>query len=274
MMNHANRLVIVCVLLLLSLIILQSWQSYEGYVVSNNQLVPQKNETPDAWNRHSIQDSLPLDYVVKYENAYYNELDNRTFIEGLYRAFQPNSLLMNGSDWINQIQVDKEHIPPKLLQDQYRTIVPWIEQGLNANAGEYFRIPGDASAPFQIIHDHWNSWSKNIMVPNRFLYNMDVVVYRESKYHAKHLRFIIVADKQGIVGVVSIRMVGIIFEDKFGLFPVVQSDMVDLELSKTAPYNEAPSITDASMIEAEAKRRAEQNAINEKIRLILEKSPP
>lgn len=259
---------------------LQNLRCYEHYIVANNEVIPQKNETDAVWDRHAIDDSMPLDYVIKYPNTYYNELDNKAFMDGLYKTFQPNPLWMNGSEWTPQIPVNRQHIPPKMLTEQYGTILPWIEERLNANAKDNFQIPGDSSAPFQIIHDRWNSWSKNILTPNSFMYNVDLVIYREAKYHAKHVRFAIIGDKQGILGVAEIKMLGIIFEDKFGLFPVIQSDMTDLELSKTAPFDSDvwfatyPPLIDENTIASEVLRREEQTTLNEKITKILAKSPP
>lgn len=274
-----NSLVIVSLLVLISVLLMQNNRRLETYVVASNDVISQRNDTDDVWNRHEIQDSLPLDYVIKYPNAYYNELDNNTFTKGLIHVFEPNSLLLNGSEWTKQIEVNKEHIPPKLLQMQYKKIISWILNRLNTNAKVNFNIPGDDPMPFQIIHDYWKSWSKNILIPNRFLYNIEVVIYRESKYHAKHVRFIVITDKDNIIGVVETKILGIIFEDKFGLFPIVQSDMMDLTNEKTMPYDENilasyPPILDNETIEKEVKRREEQNALNKKTATIFEKSPP
>lgn len=272
-----NGLVILSFLVLVSLLLMQRERRLEAFVVASNEVVPQKNYTDAIWDRHPIEDSLPLDYVVKYPNAYYNELDNTAFMNGLISTFRPNPLMFNGSEWTKEITVDRENIPPIILSEQYKRIITWIQERLNSVSKTFFSIAGDEPAPFQIIHDHWKTWSKNLLMTNRFMYNIDIVVYREGKYHAKHIQMVVVTDKDSILGVVDIKIVGIIFEDKFGLFPVVQSDTTDLKLSNALPFDpdrldSYPMIIDDSLVSQEVKRRQEQNSRNEKVKKILEQS--
>lgn len=290
MVMNVHGFVVISLLILASLILTRAHQIYNhpeqfdekipnlNPIVADNEVVLQYNASNDVWNHHPIEDSLPLDYDIKYPTAYYNELNNTQFLEALNKTFQPNQLLLNGEDWTAEIVVDKQHIPPKEVQDGYKKLIPWIQDMLNVKGRPFFKLVGDETAPFQVIHNHWNSWSKFLYMPNKFLYNIDVLLYREAKYHAKHVRFQIILQDQKLIHIASIKIIGIVLEDKFGLFPVIQSDKTDLEqpqmdFNPNPLVNYAPLIREKEIQEEIHRRKIQQERYN-KIMKIFEKQPP
>lgn len=271
--NFDGVIVAVFLILVSTLIMISKREMFSSLPVADNEVVPQKNETGDVWNRHPIQDSMPVDLVTQYPNAYYNELDNRAFLDAMNATFQPNRFLMNGAEWTNPITVDRVHIPPPDLVNWYTGIVPWIKA--RANRSSAFRMPGDDPAPFQIIHDHWNSWKRNVMMTNRYMYDLDVIMYREAKNHAKHLNLKVVMDGSVIVGVADISIKGTVIEDRFGLFPVVQSDKTDLD-NQQMPFDANPLVAYPTLISeqdvaAEISKREAENLRVQKINAVFEK---
>lgn len=271
-----DGLIVAVILILVSaLMMISRREMFSDQPVADNEVIPQKNETDDVWNRHSIQDSIPVDLVVQYPNVYYSELDNKSFVDAMNATFQPNRLFMNGAEWTNPIIVDKGHIPPADLVSSYSLIVPWIKDRLNKSTA--FNLPGDDPAPFQIIHDHWNTWRKNVMMTNRYLYDLDVIIYREAKNHAKHMNIQIVMDGNKVVGVSELSLKGTIIEDRFGLFPVVKADKTDLDNQQMPfdanPLASYPPLINEYDVASEIARREADNLHVQKLKAMLERQP-
>jgi hypothetical protein len=226
------------------------------------------------WDRQEIQDSLPVDYISQYPNTYYYELSNEEFLNALTKTFEDFMIHMNGAEWTPETPVDRDHIPPKNVLTGYEQIVPWLEKKINSN--DNFSIPGDKTEPYQIIHDYWKSWSSSIFAPNRFLYTVEVLLFREAKNHAKHVSFKIVIENEKIKGITEMGMVGIVFEDKFGLFPVIHSDKIDLDnlyqLFDTNPLAPYPTLINEEVVKTEIDRRERDNKYIEKINKYLQKT--
>ena len=53
-----------------------------------------------------------------------------------------------------------------------------------------------------------------------------MILYREAKYHGKHVSFIVLVEKnkQWNVKVLDAKVKGIVFEDKIALYPVQGND--------------------------------------------------
>ena len=244
--------------------------------VASNEVVPQRNPNDAVWNRHVIQDSQPVEYSVEYPNAYYNELGNEQFLDALNNAFAGLIVMPNGAEWSPDIPVDRNHVPPAPISDSYALIVPWFLDIIQK--APYFKMPGDEPAPFQVVHDHWKSWASSTLIQGRTRYDIEVILYREAKYHGKHVSLQVVMDGQKVIGVMNMKILGIVFEDHFGLFPVVHSDKTDLE-NLNVPFDDDPlagypPIIDETIISAEVAKREKQKAISEKIEKLYKLEPP
>jgi len=268
-------LLTVLLLLLVSILLMVRNREYFAIPIADNEVLAQKNPTDNIWDRQEIQDSLPIDYIVQYPNTYYYELSNEEFLNALTHTFIRSMIQMNGAEWTIETPVDRSHIPPKDISSGYNLIVPWLEEKINSSGN--FNIPGDKTAPFQIIHDYWKSWSSSIFIPNRFLYTVDVLIFREAKNHAKHTSFKIVVENEKIKGIIEMGIVGIVFEDKFGLFPVSHSDKTDLE-NLYQPYDANPlasnpsTLIDDNVVNIEIDKRERDNKRVEKINKYLQQT--
>lgn len=276
MKNMYIILIIAIILVLVGILFMVRRKELFGLPVASNEVISQRNLGNAVWDRHTIQDSLPVEYNVEYPTAYYNELKNEQFMEALNKAFAGFVVMPNGAEWSTAVPVDTSHVPPQPILDGYSMIVPWFLEVINK--APYFNLPGDAAAPFQIVHDYWNSWASSTLVPGRTRYDMEIILYREAKYHGKHVSLQVVMDDQKVTGVMNMKILGIVFEDHFGLFPVVHSDETDLA-NLNVPFDSDPlagypPIIDETVIPAEVAKREKQKAIMEKIEKLYKLEPP
>lgn len=261
-------------LVLVSIHLMLRKREYFAIPIASNQVIPQKNQSDLVWERHEIQDSYDLDYPVQPTTAYYNEMRNAEFQEALLLTFKDAMLLPNGAEWSPESPVDREHVPPEAVTAGYMRLVPWLEDRLRASP--HFRMPGDGAdpAPFQVIHDHWMGWSKSTIHPDRYLHRLEVLIYREAKYHAKHVVLRMVTEDSQVLGILEVQVAGIVFEDSFGLFPVLHSDNTDLQYPQMVmpdnPLVSYPALLDATAAQEIVDRRAKQTARVEKINKMYE----
>lgn len=281
-MAKINILLVAIILVLISMLItlIRTREPFKtSYLpVADNVVVPQRNVTDNIWERHTIEDSLPIDHPLEYPKAYYSELDNNAFLEALQQTFDDKKFIVNGAEWQPTKPVNSLDVPPAEVLVGYKMITNWLLDTINASSN--FKLEGDPSAPFQMIHDYWNSWAKSNPPKDLYMYDIDIVLYREAKFNAKHINMKIIVDIQTntVVGVAEISIKGTIIEDRFGLFPVTQSDKTDLE-NLNMPYDDDPlanypPLIDETVVKAEITRRKTENAQAEKIKKIYEKSPP
>lgn len=271
-------LLIAILLVLVSILLMLKNREMFVLPVANNEIIPQTNLSNAVWDRHPIQDSIPQEYDVKSPNVYYNELNNEKFMDALNQTFSVQNMLLmpDGAEWSVENLVDRFHIPPAPMAEVYNTIIPWLLDVIQKSP--YFKLPGDEPAPFQIIHDHWNSWASSAKVQGRVRYDVEIILYREAKYHGKHVGLKIVVDDRKIVGVMDLHIIGIVYEDHFGLFPVLHTDDTDLK-NLNMPFNDNPladypPIIDNSIIQAEVAKREKEKAIMEKIEKLYKLEPP
>ena len=276
-----NVLLVAIVLVLLSMLITvaRKREGFNGYLpLASNEVVPQRNPSENVWDRHPIEDSLPVDFKLEYPKAYYSELDNAAFLDALNATFYDKMFMINGTEWQPDKPANSANVPPSDVVAGYRAATRWLLDTINSSSN--FRLEGDAPAPFQMIHDYWNSWARGNPPNSNVMYNLDIILYREAKFQAKHinLRAILDPKTNNIIGVSDISIKGTIIEDRFGLFPVVQSDRTDLE-NLNMPFDDDPlasypPLIDENVVRAELENRETQNARAEKIKKLYEKSPP
>ncbi len=280
-MPTISIILIAIVLVLVSMLItlLQKRDFFKDYLpIADNEVIPQKNVSDNVWERHSIEDSIPIDFKLEYPKAYYSELDNTAFLDALNKTFDGKKFMINGYEWYPEKVVNSMNVPPPEVLSGYKIITKWLLDTINASSN--FRLEGDDPSPFQMIHDYWNTWSQSMPPKDYYKYNIDIVLYREAKFHAKHINLSVIIDikTKNVIGVTDISIKGTIIEDRFGLFPVVQSDKTDLENLNlpfdTDPLANYPPLIDDTVVRAELKRRDTQNARAEKIKRLYEKSPP
>ena len=81
----------------------------------------------------------------------------------------------------------------------------------------------DNNHKIQIVHDLMKRYKANKDDKNYYLFEIEMILYREGKLQGKHIKFIAVSN--GInINIIDIRIVGVISEDNIALYPYVASD--------------------------------------------------
>ena len=206
----------------------------ESEIMGYNDTVDITNKGVEPWEHHQVHALLPMDLPVKYPKAYYYELDNETFQKALKKSFHLAALSpISMESWQFVTTTDADVLAA------YSTAKNYLSQVLVEKAN-LFQLPDGSSPNLQIIHDvmvsiykyKYEMDSTNETVDVKYLINMDVILYRESKYQAKSVRCVCIVTKvpntnTWKVEVVDMRVTGVISEGDFGLFPVVGFDELD-----------------------------------------------
>ena len=210
---------------MLAVIVLVLLQSgfQESFVTGYNDTIENTNRGPEPWNHHKVNALPASDLPVRYPKAYYYELNNTDFQQALSSAFNLPAAGGAGQD---------EEWGPTIfgvdIMEAYTTVINLLTTTLIEKA-YLFRLPDSTSPPCKVIHDVLTSVYVNTNKP-QYLMNIDVVLYREAKYQAKSVHTVCVVDASGdkpIARFVEMKVVGVISEGDFGLFPVVGMDLAD-----------------------------------------------
>lgn len=220
----------------------------------------------DPWLRHSINGSVAVDPHVTFDRAYYYELDNARYTDGLRKALTVSCSLIadavNQSNWGESVSYRDRDIEggafalpltipkadtssnnvsdtdtDKYVLSAYAACIDYISRKLNTS--DALALPGDARPqPIQIVHDILSSYKVHRTENSMYLLVIELLLYRENKYHAKHVKVTCVAnqpnhyfgsDSEWVVNVVAVTILGVVPEDQIALFPVIASNPRDVE---------------------------------------------
>lgn len=189
--------------------------AYNADVVRENPrpMLPAKKIMP--WEHHPLQDSLPLDLKVQYPKAYYNEANNDEYEQRLREQFvvpcNKVQLAANTSTWMDY---NLTGAPAEQLVPLYESVISYVQTQV--------RKMDINQRPVQVVHDRWLACRKGFQ-KDLYLFSIELLLYRPFKYHGKHVRMDVMVETNKIY-VVSLSIIGEIFEDKIALFPVIAFD--------------------------------------------------
>jgi len=258
-----NKLLLVFVIFLLTLYLFQRFYILEEPFVPDgyNATLQYVNKGDEPWDRHPLYGSLPLNHNIKYDRTFYYELDNEAYQIALNKTFDitknyekfkdltpicdaPYSekseeasqttnettnerinVAINEDLWDGPYNpVDADPSWKKGYDTFYKTFLDKL------NESSYFCLPGETKQKtnIQIVHDRWRRFYIDKNNTNRIKIQVEVVLYRESKYQGKHIwvESILEIIRPGVikVDIIEARVVGIIPEDQIALFPVIPID--------------------------------------------------
>jgi len=228
------------------------------------------NSGNKPWEHHPVQTSIPNDTKVKFKNAYYYEFDNITYLRNLKIALiVPCQLLADAvltSNWSSDIypsSTENDKITKEAIVG-YTNCLQYIDNKIN-NAKSMI-LPSDIKlqvrTKIQIVHDIFKSFKIHKTSNSMYLINMELILYRQSKYNGKHIEITCTAKKNNnkwIIHIVAVRILGVVSEENIGLFPVVPID----PLSVTQLPINADVSTFKSIIDSPAKKAYIQTLIDE-----------
>ena len=208
-------------------------EDYPGY----NTTIQYGNLSPDIRDRHPIQSVLTNQLNFRYKKAYNYELENKAYTDALKETFKLMKKCIPTQDYTEEQPLNRTL--PTSVEDAYKLTISYIDQ--NIKSSTHFDLP-DGSVqvvnPIQMVHDRLISYQIHKTIPNDYLLTIDFILYRDGKYHGKHVRSVshVQKNKGWNITVLDIWVKGVIFEDQIALFPVVGNDVynknVDLSPSE------------------------------------------
>lgn len=196
--------------------------SYPAYNVT----LGYSNAGPAVVQRHPVQVSVMEDMKFKYKKAYNYEMENKEYKAALEKTFRvPKTFCIQPNDW-SVVEPVKLTLPSD-VEDGYKYAIDYIRNTIKESS--FFRLPDNLSMqlnPIQVVHDRLISYQRHKRTPSQIM-TVQLVLYREGKYHAKDVGMTIQLDREkGFqkVSVMEVWINGVIFEDQIGFFPVNAND--------------------------------------------------
>lgn len=202
-----------------------SVEKFEDHYPGYNVTLKYANDSSNIMDRHPIHDSLVQNLNFKYKKAYNYELENKEYEQALIQTFQLGQTCLMKTDYTEPQPLNRTLDPS--IQNAYEQAIQTIQGSLKES--KFFNLPDGLSQtinPIQMVHDKLISYQLHKTIPNHYLLYIDVILYREAKYHGKHISFIVLVEKnkQWTIKVLDAKVKGIVFEDKIALYPVQGND--------------------------------------------------
>ena len=202
-------------------------EDYPGY----NSTIQYANMSPDIRDRHPIHSVLTNQLNFRYKKAHNYELENKAYTDALKTTFKLKNVCLPTQDYTEQQPLNRTL--PASIEDAYKKTVSYVDQ--NIKGSSHFDLP-DGSAqvvnPIQMVHDRLIAYQVHKTIPDDYLLYIDFILYRDGKYHGKHVRSIahVQKNKGWNITILDIWVKGVIFEDQIALFPTVGNDVYNTNI--------------------------------------------
>ena len=194
------KIIIAIILLILYTISVSACIQEQFSILPSNQSLQISNKTDELIDRHPI-DSIPYDIQLKnqYKNAYYYELNNEDYLTFLKNYFVT---CIDGLPDFTEVEWDNlsniEHV-----KGFYNQSYQFISNRMDKK-------------DIQIVHDVLNRYK---IKDNKYMFDVDFILYRNGKINGKHINMIIFQDYTKTI-VLHVSIKGIVGEDKIYMHPV------------------------------------------------------
>lgn len=217
------RIVVGTMICLLLLWIIYQNQINDHFVVATNADISYVNTSENPWERHPIE-SVATDLKTKFDTAYYYELDNAEYDVAITNTFQypcrKAPEILRADNW-TEVESMTE------VRTVYDKLIEYIKNTVNNS--DYLQLPSDnpnKRPVIQIVHDILVQAKRHVATKDKYLLYLEAILYREAKYHGKHMRFTAIAEyddkrREWSFYIIEAEVVGVVYEDKIGIFPVV-----------------------------------------------------
>lgn len=207
----------------------------ESFTIASNEILPRVNSTNtlEPWNKHPITyESIPIDTPIKYNKAFYYEMDNAMYDKALQSTFSHNceaakKVFVNTS-WrlLDPTNLDNDKIRILTI---YPSVIKYMTTTLNQS--KYMKNKNGSPYLIQIVHDHILRTYQHLTSSNQFIIELETILYREFAAHGKHLRFKIFVEQSKNIEVVitELDILGIVPAEIIGFHPVLPIDNVEMD---------------------------------------------
>jgi len=191
------------------------------------------------WEHHAISSIYPVDISINNTDNYYYEYENaiyETKLRNILYKNDINNLIKNteGIDWSDWIYPENFDRKDRLLA-YYNKIYDMINTKINASSELKFNNETD-KYKIQIVHDVFKRYKLNIANPYEYLFDIDMLLYREGKINGKHINIIVKTDGDNIDFVI-VKILGIVNQDNIYLFPILANDRTnDIDNVNYTPF--------------------------------------
>jgi len=231
-----------------------STNSIEKPIIGFNGDISYSNKDDKPWNHHPVIGSLKVNtHIFKNTKAYYYEFDDKIYNNLLRKTFSldltetmPEVIdYSKWSDWILATTLDnKTDNQSNNILSSYNNSLTFIQNTINNDLN--FTLPGDAavndtSPPIQIVHDIFLRYKTHNTDPLKFILGIELILYRENKYHGKHIQTV-VYNNNNIINVVAIGIIGNVPEDMIALYPIEPSNPLAIKQLTTDSLGSFPII--------------------------------
>lgn len=246
--------------------VLFTYASRERFLVAANEYIPMSNVGPEPWNRHPTN-SLPMDQHVKYPTMYMVEFDNGEYENRLKRIFSIPSAKQEELRRVNEWTILDPHndTQASFIPITYETFLKHVETEINESPELFLPYDNPEHRPrLQIVHDVLLQFKKHVSNNFKYIVLAEVVLYREHKFHGKHVLFesVIQYDpktKEWSIDVVNIQLLGIVSEDGIGMFPVIPYSSTQPVQADAMNASSQMLINDRDVIEVVRRQQKQQS---------------
>lgn len=183
------------------------------------------NDLP--WNRHIISSIYPHD-IISDKTKFYYEFTNSEYETKLKKILyndKINNLIkyVEGIEWTDWVYSEKFQNNDYLLIE-YQKIYDLILEKINTS--DELKLNDETDIyKIQIVHDVFKRYKLNKNKSGEYMFDIDILLYKESKLNGKHINILVITD--GIkIDFVFIKLVGVVHQDNIYLFPVVSNDSI------------------------------------------------
>ena len=213
------------VLLIIGFVFIYINKTCELFLDSYNATLSYSNS---EYEKHPVHDTIVGDIKSKYERAFNYELENDAYRKALEKSFDVKKVCINPAEWSVVEPVNRT--TPLNIQNAYSKALDYITKVVTYSP--HMGLPDGKKQPIQIVHDLLIAYQSH-RTQQSYIMTVQLVMYRESKYHAKDVGMMVKVDG-GVVSVLDIWINGVIFEDKIALFPVLPTDPYNTNVNMSA----------------------------------------
>lgn len=213
------------VILIIGFVFIYINKNCELFIDSYNATLSYSNS---EYQKHPVHDTIVGEINSKYERAFNYELENEAYRNALEKSFDVKKVCINPAEW--SIVEPVNRTIPLNIQNAYSTALDYITKVVISSP--YMVLPDGKSPTIQIVHDLLISYQMH-RTQSSYIMTLQLVMYRESKYHGKDVGIMVKVDKN-VVTVLDIWINGVIFEDKIALYPVLPTDPYNTNVNMSA----------------------------------------
>lgn len=208
------RFIIIIIIILIFYLIIN--YNIDYFIDTDNS----RNSNQYPWERNDINSIIPIDIKMKNNKSNLYEYGNEEYERKLKEIFDislHNSIaVIESNEWSQWIK------PNILIKQYYNNIYKYIYNKINNS--DLLILPGKLNNNIMIQNDKLIRIKKNKDDYSYYMFDIEMVLYRNNKPLGKHCKFIVVSNNVEI-NVIFVKIIGVINES-------------ELMQSKIQAYNE------------------------------------